>query len=86
MTYARIPKKKRTERAMELLDCVGLGARAGHMPNEMSGGRRQRVAIARALANEPPLILAMSRPETSTRRPRSRSWRSLRSSTRLEPR
>lgn len=58
MTYARVPKKKRTERAMELLDCVGLGARAGHMPNEMSGGQRQRVAIARALANEPPLILA----------------------------
>ena len=58
MTYARIPKKKRTERAMELLDCVGLGARAGHMPNEMSGGQRQRVAIARALANDPPLILA----------------------------
>ena len=58
MTYARIPKKKRTERALELLDCVGLGARAGHMPNEMSGGQRQRVAIARALANEPPLILA----------------------------
>ena len=58
MTYARIPKKKRTERAMEILDCVGLGARAGHMPNEMSGGQRQRVAIARALANEPPLILA----------------------------
>ena len=58
MTYARIPKKKRTERAMELLDCVGLGARAGHMPNEVSGGQRQRVAIARALANEPPLILA----------------------------
>lgn len=58
MTYARIPKKKRTERAMELLDCVGLGARTGHMPNEMSGGQRQRVAIARALANEPPLILA----------------------------
>ena len=58
MTYARIPKRKRTERAMELLECVGLEKRAGHRPNEMSGGLRQRVAIARALANEPPLILA----------------------------
>ena len=58
MTYARLSKKKRTERAMELLDCVGLKARALHMPNELSGGQRQRVAIARALANEPPLILA----------------------------
>ena len=58
MTYARISKKKRTERAMELLECVGLSKRAYHMPNELSGGQRQRVAIARALANEPPLILA----------------------------
>ena len=58
MTYARISKRKRAERAMELLDCVGLSARAYHLPNELSGGQRQRVAIARALANEPPLILA----------------------------
>lgn len=58
MTYARIPPRKRQERAMELLDCVGLKARAFHMPNELSGGQRQRVAIARALANEPLLILA----------------------------
>ncbi len=58
MTYARLSRKKRADRAMELLECVGLGARALHMPNELSGGQRQRVAIARALANEPPLILA----------------------------
>ena len=58
ITYARIPKRKRTERAMEMLECVELEKRAGHMPNERTGGQRQRVAIARALANEPPLILA----------------------------
>lgn len=58
MTYAHVPKKLRQERAVRLLERVGLGTRTEHMPNEMSGGQRQRVAIARALANEPPLILA----------------------------
>lgn len=59
MTYAHtLSKKERRERALSLLERVGLGARYEHMPNELSGGQRQRVAIARALANEPPLILA----------------------------
>lgn len=59
MTYAhKLSKRERQERALALLERVGLGARQEHMPNEMSGGQRQRVAIARALANEPPLILA----------------------------
>ena len=45
-------------RAMELLEMVGLSARAAHRPNELSGGEQQRVALARALMNEPRLLLA----------------------------
>ncbi|MEM6620067.1 MAG: ABC transporter ATP-binding protein [Pseudomonadota bacterium] len=45
-------------RAKVLLDAVGLGARAGHRPAEMSGGEQQRVAFCRALANGPALLLA----------------------------
>ncbi len=45
-------------RAMELLEEVGLGERAGHLPSELSGGEMQRVAIARALMNDPAIILA----------------------------
>lgn len=45
-------------RAAELLESVGLGARLGHRPSQMSGGERQRVAIARALMNSPSVLLA----------------------------
>ena len=48
----------RRKQAMEALERVGLGARANHRPNELSGGEQQRVAIARALVNNPALILA----------------------------
>jgi putative ABC transport system ATP-binding protein len=53
----RTPREAR-HRARQLLDQVGLGDRARHLPSELSGGQRQRVAIARALANEPLLLLA----------------------------
>jgi ABC-type lipoprotein export system ATPase subunit len=58
MAAARVPRKERSERALELLEEVGLRDRAEDLPSELSGGERQRVAIARALANHPPLILA----------------------------
>ncbi|WP_297814829.1 ABC transporter ATP-binding protein [Segetibacter sp.] len=58
LVYAGIPKKERTERAMEVLAKVGLADRSHHKPNEMSGGQIQRVAIARALINNPAIILA----------------------------
>jgi putative ABC transport system ATP-binding protein len=55
---AGVSRGERRERTRELLEYVGLGARAGHRPSELSGGEMQRVAIARALANRPRLLLA----------------------------
>ena len=58
LVYAGVAKKERTERAMDVLQKVGLADRSHHKPNELSGGQCQRVAIARALINNPSLILA----------------------------
>jgi putative ABC transport system ATP-binding protein len=58
MTFAGRRDEEATEKALELLDLVGLGNRFQHKPSELSGGQQQRVAIARALANDPAIILA----------------------------
>lgn len=58
LIYAGVLKKIRKERALEVLDKVGLSDRSHHRPNELSGGQSQRVAIARALVNNPSIILA----------------------------
>ena len=58
MQFARVPRKQRRQRALELLKDVALDDRASHRPTELSGGQQQRVAIARALVNDPQLILA----------------------------
>ncbi|MGQ9623017.1 MAG: ABC transporter ATP-binding protein [Candidatus Caldatribacteriaceae bacterium] len=58
LLYAGVPKSVRLRRVRELLERVGLGDRAHHRPNELSGGQMQRVAIARALVNDPAIVLA----------------------------
>ena len=55
---AGVSQKKAKQRAEELLQFMGLSDRAGHKPNELSGGEKQRVAVARALVNNQAVILA----------------------------
>ena len=55
---AGVGQKEAAASALELLEFMGLTDRAGHKPNELSGGEKQRVAVARALINHPAVILA----------------------------
>lgn len=55
---AGVPKAEAQNRALKLLESVGLANRATHYPSQLSGGEQQRVAIARGLVNRPALLLA----------------------------
>lgn len=55
---AKVKPSEAKRKAMDLLAFMGLENRAGHKPNELSGGEKQRVAVARALINNPAVILA----------------------------
>ena len=57
LTLQRLPRAERVRRAEAALDLVGISHRAGHRPQEMSGGEQQRVAIARAIVTDPSLLL-----------------------------
>lgn len=58
LLYHKIPSKDRREAVNKVMDKVGIGHRAKHMPSQLSGGQQQRVAVARAVVADPALILA----------------------------
>lgn len=57
LKIAKVPRKERKEKALEMLKIVGLEDKANEYPNRLSGGQKQRVAIARALASDPKVLL-----------------------------
>ena len=58
LLYHNMPAAERKRRIAEVMDRMGIGHRASHMPGQLSGGQQQRVAVARAVVGDQPLILA----------------------------
>jgi len=58
LIYAGVAPTLRRERALAMLQAVGMADRAAHTPAQLSGGQQQRVAIARALVNQPDVLIA----------------------------
>jgi putative ABC transport system ATP-binding protein len=58
LTYQKASRRQRKERALAMLERLGLADRADHLPSELSGGQKQRVAIGRALVTHPKVLLA----------------------------
>lgn len=58
LIYSKLTRSERREKAVEILEQVGLEDKMRNMPNQLSGGQQQRVAIARALVTKPTILLA----------------------------
>lgn len=58
LLYHNMPGAQRKKRVADVMDRMGIGHRAKHMPGQLSGGQQQRVAVARAVVGDQPLILA----------------------------
>lgn len=58
LQYAKVPVRKRKQKAKEMLEMVDLGDRLNFKPTQLSGGQKQRVAIARAMVADPKILLA----------------------------
>src|SRR5690554_778841 len=58
LSYGKVPKKERRQRAMAMLEKVHMDHRANHYPSQLSGGQQQRVAVARGIVNRSSILLA----------------------------
>jgi len=58
LAVTELKKKEKKERAVAVVEKVGLGKKMSRLPDQLSGGEQERVAIARAIVNKPPIVLA----------------------------